>query len=285
MPRPLLLLLLRLQLRLHRRHHQSPNVCPWQWPCRVRTTPRALWTNGGSFVASGSSTPLVAKTAKCATTPASYRGYETCDAQNDTPSGWSCCYRNNRGERGCKPGPHPFPIQDPQPGWSTNEDGCNIFTYDTGSTYEGEWLEGEEERADAEDAATEGAANKQRHRTGNFIERHPKALQEPVSEYKGQWQHDQQHGTGELLWHLHYEAQYGGQRFLQYYKDSKISETVYKYKGDFCEGKFHGKGVLTQFLRGFVYEGEFEQGLLHHRSAEQPCRGSYFWGCCCCCCC
>lgn len=81
--------------------------------------------------------------------------------------------------------------------------------------------------------------------------------------YDGAWVDDQQQGKGSEAW------QEGAVRFEGDYVDGqKTGKGVFitdssTYTGDFVDGRFHGEGVYEFTVEGKMYEGAFEDNMMH----------------------
>ncbi|EQC37434.1 hypothetical protein SDRG_05037 [Saprolegnia diclina VS20] len=116
--------------------------------------------------------------------------------------------------------------------------GHGRYTYHSGDTYVGEFLDGK------------------RHGRGTYT------VAATGYTYVGDWVHDQRHGTGVLTTH---QGTYTG----SWAHDARCGDGLFQdgdrfvYKGRWKSNAFHGLGHLVDANRGFVYDGEFLNGRPH----------------------
>uniref|UniRef100_A0A3Q2PWQ1 Radial spoke head 10 homolog B n=1 Tax=Fundulus heteroclitus TaxID=8078 RepID=A0A3Q2PWQ1_FUNHE len=126
--------------------------------------------------------------------------------------------------------------------------GTVYYNEDKTSWYEGDWVmnerEGRGERGYPSGNVYIGEwRNNQRHGEGTMT------WMKVEQQYVGNWQHGVQHGVGTHIW------------FLKRVNGSQYAQSN-QYKGDFFEGRRHGKGTFY-YAGGATYTGEWRSDKKH----------------------
>lgn len=96
-------------------------------------------------------------------------------------------------------------------------------------------------------------------------------------QYTGQWEADQQHGTGKQTWNdgRSYEGQFSRGRFSGLGKMAwQSAKGIMTYEGEYVEDLKHGNGKFC-WPDGRVYEGDWLRGKRHGRGAFITAKGEY----------